>query len=470
VVKVAALSPGSVLRRLPISLRLGATFAVLFLVVLATLSAVAYWGLGRSLRSEIDRSLVTAVNTLGDRPGLTDIDDRLLGGVESPEFDTQVMTADGQVRSASDDDMSQEPLLRPEQVATVIRDGALFTDVLDDDREAHRALAVPLDREGTEILLAVAELESVEDAQAQLMRLALILSPAAGLLAGAAGWFVAREGLRPIARMTADAERISARDPFPRLAVPPSRDEVAQLGSTLNQLLDRIEEGRRREREFTADASHELRTPLAVLRAELELARAAATEDRFVEALDSALEESDRLGQLIGDLLLLARTDERQIAADALVDVADVVDPLLPGLRVLAQKRGITLRKKGDGDAVVRADARALGRAVANLLDNAIRHAPEGGTVTLEIVQRHDGTAVTVTDDGPGVPPEERDRMTQRFTQLDRTAVTTGGAGLGLAIVASVTAAHGGRLAIADAETGQGLAVTITLPTPTAVG
>jgi signal transduction histidine kinase len=470
VVKVAALSPGSVLRRLPISLRLGATFAVLFLVVLATLSAVAYWGLGRSLRSEIDRSLVTAVNTLGDRPGLTDIDDRLLGGVESPEFDTQVMTADGQVRSASDDDMSREPLLKPEQVATVLRDGALFTDVLDDDREAHRALAVPLDREGTEILLAVAELESVEDAQAQLMRLALFLSPAAGLLAGAAGWFVAREGLRPIARMTADAERISARDPFPRLAVPPSRDEVAQLGSTLNQLLDRIEEGRRREREFTADASHELRTPLAVLRAELELARAAATEDRFVEALDSALEESDRLGQLIGDLLLLARTDERQIAADALVDVADVVDPLLPGLRVLAQKRGITLRKKGDGDAVVRADARALGRAVANLLDNAIRHAPEGGTVTLEIVQRHDGTAVTVTDDGPGVPPEERDRMTQRFTQLDRTAVTTGGAGLGLAIVASVTAAHGGRLAIADAETGQGLAVTITLPTPTAVG
>jgi signal transduction histidine kinase len=243
---------------------------------------------------------------------------------------------------------------------------------------------------------------------------------------------------------------------------------VAQLGSTLNQLLDRIEEGRRREREFTADASHELRTPLAVLRAELELARAAATDDRFIEALDSALEESDRLGQLIEDLLLLARTDERQIAADALVDVADVVDPLLPGLRVLAQKRGITLRKKGDGDAVVRADARALGRAVANLLDNANRHAPEGGTVTLEIVQRHDGTAVTVTDDGPGVPLEERDRMTQRFTQLDRTAVTTGGAGLGLAIVASVTAAHHGHLDIADADSGQGLAVTIDLPAPTA--
>jgi signal transduction histidine kinase len=270
--------------------------------------------------------------------------------------------------------------------------------------------------------------------------------------------------------MTADAETISDRDPFPRLAVPPSRDEVAHLGTTLNQLLDRIEEGRRREREFTADASHELRTPLAVLRAELELARMHATEDTFVRALDSALEESDRLGQLIDDLLLLARTDARQVTAHALVDVADVVDPLLPGFRTLAQKRGITLRKLGDGDAVVRADARALGRAVANLLDNAIRHAAEGGTVTLEIRQRPDGTAITVTDDGPGVPPEERNRMTQRFTQLDRAAVTTGGAGLGLAIVASVTAAHNGRLDITDADTGQGLAMTIELPTPAAAG
>ena len=96
------------------------------------------------------------------------------------------------------------------------------------------------------------------------------------------------------------------------------------------------------------------------------------------DALDSALEESDRLGQLIEDLLLLARTDEQQVTAQALVDVADVVDPLLPGFRTLAQKRGITLHKKGDGDAVVRADARALGRAVANLLDNAIRHAARG--------------------------------------------------------------------------------------------
>lgn len=466
--RVAALSPAAALRRLPISIRLGATFAFLFLLVLALVCTLAYWELGRSLRSEIDRSLVTAVNTLGDRPGLTDIDDRRLGGVESPEYDTQIMSTDRRVLSASDDDMRTTPLLDRDEVATVLRERSLFVDVLDDDGEGHRALAVPLEGDGTQVLLAVAELESVENAQAGLLRLAVLGSPLAGLLAGAAGWFVARAGLRPIARMTADAQRISARDPFPRLAVPATRDEVARLGTTLNELLDRIEEGRRREREFTADASHELRTPLAVLRAELDLARLHATEGRFVRALDSALEESDRLAQLVDDLLLLARTDARQVSAQALVDVAHVIDPLLPRFRRLAERRGITLLTTGDGDAVVQADARALGRAVANLLDNAVRHAPEGGTVTLEISRHPDGTAITVSDDGPGVPLEERDRMTQRFAQLDRSAGTTGGAGLGLAIVASVTAAHSGHLEIADADSGQGLAVTIELPVPTA--
>jgi signal transduction histidine kinase len=437
--------------------------------VLAILSAVAYLGLGRSLRLELDRSLVTAVNTLVDR-GLTGIDDQQLGGVESPQFDTQIMTVDGRVESASEDDLVSEPLLSMDEVATVLDEGALFTDVEDEDGEALRALAVPLDRQGTPILLTVAELDSVEDAQEGLMRLAVIIFPAAGLLAGSAGWFVARRGLRPIARMTDDADRISARDPFPRLAVPPTHDEVARLGTTLNRLLDRIEEGRRREREFTADASHELRTPLAVLRAELELARNHATDDRFVLALDSALEESDRLGQLIDDLLLLARADAQQVTPQALVDVADVVDPLLPGFRTLAQQRGITLHRKGDGDAVVRADPRALARAVGNLVDNAVRHAPDGGTVTLDISRHPQGTTITVTDDGPGVPPEERARLTQRFTQLDRTDGTAGGAGLGLAIVASVTAAHDGRLEITDAGAGQGLAVAIHLPPPAAGG
>jgi signal transduction histidine kinase len=265
-----------------------------------------------------------------------------------------------------------------------------------------------------------------------------------------------------VARMTADAQRISARDPFPRLVVPPSGDEVARLGTTLNHLLDRVEEVRRREREFTADASHELRTPLSILRAELELTRNTAPDEQVRRALDSALEETDRLAALVDDLLLLASTDAGQIRPRSPVDVAEVVDGLLPGFRTLAGRRGITLDRSGE--AVVQADQRALARAVANLLDNAVRHARDGGRVTVEIAGRADRTSITVTDDGPGVPREERARMTQRFTQLDRTEMPTGGAGLGLAIVASVAAAHGGWVDLADARSGGGLSVSIVLP------
>jgi signal transduction histidine kinase len=283
-------------------------------------------------------------------------------------------------------------------------------------------------------------------------------------MAGGAGYLVARRGLRPIAAMTADAERISARDPFPRLAVPRTDDEVARLGATLNGLLDRIEEVRRREREFTADASHELRTPLAILRAELELARGHATEAGFVTALDSALEECDRLNHLIDDLMLLARADAGQAGGQTLVRVGQVADELMPGFRTLAGRRGITVSRSGD--AVVHADPRALGRALANLLDNAIRHSPDGGTVTLDIAPRADGTAITVTDDGPGVPPEQRARMVQRFAQLDRSRGANGGAGLGLSIVSAVAAAQHGQLEIADGPAGRGLAVTLRLPAP----
>jgi len=458
-----SLSPGAALRRLPISVRLGATFAVVFFLVLVALSALAYWGLGRTLRAEIDSSLVAAAHTLeklGLDPGA--LEDGKRGGVGSLEFETQQIAADGSVAESSDDDLRNRPVLSGAEIAAARRDSGLFTDVVDEDGDSHRALAMPQAQGG--VLVVLTELDAVEEAQDGLLHLTVLLSPLAGVLAGGAGWLVARRGLRPVARMTADAQRISAHDPFPRLAVPPTHDEVARLGTTLNQLLDRIEEGRRREREFTADASHELRTPLAVLRAELELARNRAPDGAFVRSLDSALEESDRLGQLIDDLLLLARTDAGHVTAHELMDVSALVDELTPGFRTLAVRRGITLTRSGD--AVVRADRRALSRALANLLGNAIRHTPDGSEVTVTVRQDPDGTAITVTDAGPGIPLEERQRLTQRFTQLDRGRTASGAAGLGLAIVASVVAAHGGRLEIDDGPSGRGLAVTLPLPSP----
>ena len=381
-----------------------------------------------------------------------DIDEGELGGVESPEFESQVLTRDGRVVSGSGPKLRSAPLLSEEQATAAASAGALFVDVVEDD-EAQRALATPLDQDRDQVLVVVAELDSVRDAQEGLLRLVLVLAPLASLLAGAAGWRVARHGLRPVARMTADADALSAEDLTSRLALPHSRDEVFRLGTTLNSLLTRIQEARRRERDFTADASHEARTPLAILRAELELSRSHASGDELTRALDSALEETDRLGHLVDDLLLLARADAGHVTPRMLIWTS----PRPPTGCCRASVPWPTdarSRFTRTGDAVVRADGRALGRALANLVDNAIRHAPDGGHVALTISQGADSTSISVTDDGPGVSSDDRDRMVQRFAQLDRSQSRGGGAGLGLSIVSAVAAAHDGRIELTQGPLG----------------
>lgn len=345
--------------------------------------------------------------------------------------------------------------------------GAVFTDAYDGD-EAVRILAVPTRRDPSQVLVAAAELDPVQEAQAALLQVATPLGVGASVIAGLAGWLVARRGLSPVARMAAAADAIGARDLSLRLPLPESEDELTDLARTLNGLLGRIEAAWQRERQFTADASHELRTPLAILRAELELAQQHTDEQRLVVALDSALEEADRLGHLIDDLLLLARLDAGAVDARAPVDVAEVADDLVPRFQALAARRGITLTSSGD--AVAWADVRALTRALSNLLDNAVRHAPDRGHVALNIAvdaEPRTGTrtaVITVTDDGPGVPPHERRKLTERFSQLQSPAGAPGGAGLGLAIVASVAASHGGSMDIGSVPNVPGLAVTLRLP------
>jgi signal transduction histidine kinase len=148
-----------------------------------------------------------------------------------------------------------------------------------------------------------------------------------------------------------------------------------------------------------------------------------------------------------------------------LVDVAEIVDALLPRFCVLAQRRDVTLTRRGD--AAVHADPRALGRALSNLVDNAVRHARSGGRVELEIAQDSTSVSVTVLDDGPGVEPPNREHATERFAQLGPTRPDSGGAGLGLAMVASIAAAHAGTLELSTPPTGDGFAVTLRLPAPT---
>jgi len=449
--------------RLPLSVRLGSAFAAVFLVVVAVLVVLAYWGVGRMLRQDLDRALVDVVAQV-DASGsaMTTSADRKLGGVQSSEVETQLLDRSGKIVGASDDDLRRVPLLDRAELADVLDQDVLFTDASDGD-DPYRVLARPLPGDAGEVQVFAMDGDTVVDAQAALVSLAGPLVACAALLAGLTGWVVARRGLRPLTELTSQADALNPADPSRRLDLRHSHNEVASLGRTLNGLLDRIEDARRRERQFTADASHELRTPLAILRAEVEMLRDRTAEDSSLRApLDSALEECDRLTDLVADLLEVARADAGQMDRGRLVDVAAIVDGLLPRFSVLASRRGVRLTSRGD--AAVHADPRALGRALSNLLDNAVRHAAEGGRVELEIIQRIPYVAVTVTDDGPGVDPAQRRRATERFAQLDPARGVGGGAGLGLAMVTSIAAAHGGSLELGTPPDGRGLAVTLRLP------
>ena len=255
------------------------------------------------------------------------------------------------------------------------------------------------------------------------------------------------------------AAEISSADLGQRLPVGPADDEIADLAMTLNETLARLEDAIEGERRFVADASHELRTPLAILKAEIEIALADGNgETRLREALLSGGEEVDRLARLADDLLLLARADDGRL-------------PLRPEqvrIDALARKVANSFASRGEAAIVVdvpaglsaRLDPLRLQQALSNLVDNALRHG--GDDVRIDARRRDDCIEIAVTDSGPGFPPDLLGRATERFARPPGASAATG-AGLGLAIVESVVAAHGGTVSVANVPAG-GAKVTIAVP------
>jgi two-component system, OmpR family, sensor kinase len=274
------------------------------------------------------------------------------------------------------------------------------------------------------------------------------------VLASLAGAAIANRAMRPISSLTATARKIAdTGDPSSHMPDPVVDDEVGELTITLEQMLRPL----RQQREFVADASHELRTPLTSVIANLELLQASLEgpdheEERAMVA--SALRSSSRMSRLVSDLLLLARADAGRIGARTRCDIADVagnaaaeVAPTI-GERALRLDNRVPLPVDGNPDE--------LHRLVVNLLDNAVRHTPPGSAIELRLYSEGRHAVVEVADDGPGVPPEQRERIFDRFVRGDGSAdtATRGGSGLGLAIVKAVATSHGGNAEVTDSDRG----------------
>jgi signal transduction histidine kinase len=242
---------------------------------------------------------------------------------------------------------------------------------------------------------------------------------------------------------TEEAAEVSVGEPGRRLPVPPARDEVARLGETLNAMLARLEAALARERAFVSDASHELRTPLAVLRTELELAvRRGRSAEELEAALASAAEETERLSQLAEDLLVIARSDHGRLPVrEEDVAAVELLERARERFAARASSAGRALRIAAAGEQRVLADRLRVEQALANLIENALRHGD--GEVVLAAEGRDGAVELHVCDEGPGFPPGFLASAFERFSRADR-ARSGGGAGLGLAIVAAIASAHAG--------------------------
>jgi two-component system OmpR family sensor kinase len=408
--------------------------------------------LNTSLRTRADDLAATAASAAG-----TDRDrDRLVARDESL---AQVIGPGGEVRYSSPG-LGSTPVLSGDELARARR-GPLFVDrdAVARFDEHLRLLAKPA---GDRVVVVGATREDREEALSSLSDVLLVGLPVALLVAALAAYGVATAALRPVSAMRREAADISRLGSGRRLPVPPGRDELTQLGGTLNEMLDRLERSTERERGFVASASHELRTPLALLRAELELAlREGRTPEELRDAVASAASESDRLVQLAEDLLVLARADEGRLPVrPERLDAGELLATTARRFEPRAAEAGRELRVEPADGLALRADRLRAEQALANLVDNALRHGE--GAVELRAEPAGEGVRLHVLDRGPGFDPALDGRAFERFTRGDR-ARSRGGTGLGLAIVDAIARSHG-REAGASRRDGGGADAWIELP------
>lgn len=438
-------------RRAPLRLRLTLLFVPGMALVLIAVAAFTVHRTNRDLLAAVDAGLrsraeVVAADVRTHGPSLVTINSDL---IESDEAFAQIADASGAVLQSSPI-VATEQLLPPPS-AQALRGPTLFERQIRGIDGTTRLLAVPvIDSDGRWIVVVGASLQDRRDQVVDLTRTFALVLPIGLLLVAAAGWALIGGTLRPVERMRAQAASIATTDLQGRLTPGLANDEITRLGTTLNELLDRVQTSIERERRIVDDASHELRTPLSILRTELELALAQPrTAAELESALRSAAEETDHLVRLANDLLVLARARSGDLPLRLeRVPLGSFLDEAAARHRSRSSAT-ITVRVS-DPDGEICADVSRMRQVLDNLLDNAIRHTPAGGRVDISGEVGARGAEVTVRDSGGGFAADTLDHAFEPFTR----GADQDGHGLGLAIVKAIVDAHGGRVTATNDATG----------------
>ncbi len=439
------------------------------LTVAATLLAAVTVGLagllllvllGRSLdatastRASQRAQEVAALLTRGGLPAVVSV----LTGVGGESTSTQVLGRGHRVVASSPQVRNEKPL-----TTLVVGPGVVSSERLTNlpvgDGAAYVVVSRGVRHEGADYQVVVAQsLATTASSVRTVGTLLLIGLPLLTAASGLATFVFVGRALQPVAAMRRQVAKISATDLTQRLPLPATHDEVHDLGSTMNEMLARLEAAQDRQRRFVADASHELRSPLATVKANLQLTRD-GTDPDWSEAHAMMLVETERLERIVSDLLLLAHGDAEAGVAYEDVDLEEIVFAEVEHLR-----RTTTLDVVVSAGSAVRVtgDAHQLSQVLRNLADNAAVHASHRIDITLAVDLDH--AVLEVGDDGPGIPVADRRRVLERFVRLDAGRDrASGGTGLGLAIVDDVVQRHGGTVTVTASPAG-GVLVRVVLP------
>jgi heavy metal sensor kinase len=444
-------------------------------VLLVAFSVLVYVLISRILYDRVDQSLSnTAQATASElKTEISEFEgDAQLGAVETldelrlPNVYTAIFVDNQPLASNFSED--QQFILPQELLSAAKANGRIsFKTVEGFGEDGARVAVMPLRVAGKDYFVAVAEPLHGLVAQIEAIRRVFYIGlPATLLVAGIGGLLLAKKSLSPVVEMSDHAKRISATNLQQRLKVSNPRDELGRLAIVFNELLSRLDRAFENMREFMADASHELRTPLSIIRGEADVA---LSRDRpaseYKETLAIVQDESRRLSRIVDDMLALARADagQRPLRTQEFY-LNDLMEEACRAMQVLAASKNVALTFDPSEDLAFRGDEDLLRRLVMNLLDNAIKYTPSGGSVSVKLVPEPASIKIIVTDTGIGMPAEAVPHVFERFYRVDMArSRADGGSGLGLAIARWVAEAHKGSIDLVSSP-GNGSEFTVSLP------
>ena len=446
-----------------IRLRLAVVFAVASALVFALGSWLFIAELSSSLLGSIDSQLAVR---LDQAPRYLATPGGAVPAAGSPapgEYVVQIIDSSGRVRGASAD-AGTTPMLSAGELTQARHHRLLLTNSVEGERE--RLMAAPLAQHLGWVAVAGVSLEAFDGTLSNVTRELLIAGAIFVAAAGLGAYGLARAALSPVERMRREVAALSERDEAPGVQVPRTRDEIAALARTMNQLLGRLQRALARQRALVADASHELRTPFAVLRGELELAgRPGRSRTELAAAVARASDEVARLARITEQLLFLVRSDEDRIQPRLEpTNIRALLTRSAEHAASRASSAGVWCQVEAPAELAADLDPDRIREAIDNLVDNALRFAPAGTPIVISARVVSADLVIEVSDSGPGFQPEFLQHVFERFARPDAgRARSDGGAGLGLAIVSAIAHAHGGR-ATARNRSGGGAVAALELP------